>query len=129
MTVILDSNGTTLKVGMRVLDEHGDEDGTITELTDPDGDYDDNLGRAVAYGPYVHVKYDDGETDRFTATWNATGPWDDDRDDFTCDDVTVANLAAPKPVTSRPVSVEDAIDAGYALDDPKSPGYHERMVD
>ena len=111
MTVILDSNGTALRVGMRVLD------------------YDDNLGRAVAYGPYVHVRYDDGQTDRFTATWNATGPWDDDRDDFTCDDVTVPNLAAPKPVTSRPVSVYDAIDAGYALDDPKSPNYHERMVD
>ena len=38
-------------------------------------------------------------------------------------------LGPPQPVTSRPVSVEDAIDAGYALDDPKSPGYHERMVD
>ena len=38
-------------------------------------------------------------------------------------------LGAPQPVTSRPVSVEDAIEAGYALDDPKSPGYHERMVD
>ena len=38
-------------------------------------------------------------------------------------------LGSPQPVTSRPVSVEDAIDAGYALDDPKSPGYHERMVD
>ncbi len=38
-------------------------------------------------------------------------------------------LDSPQPVTSRPVSVEDAIEAGYALDDPKSPNYHERMVD
>jgi len=37
-------------------------------------------------------------------------------------------LGSPEPVTSRPVSVEDAIEAGYALDDPKSPGYHDRMV-
>jgi hypothetical protein len=36
--------------------------------------------------------------------------------------------ALPQPITNRPVSVEDAIDAGYALDDPKSPGYHDRMV-
>jgi hypothetical protein len=37
-------------------------------------------------------------------------------------------LDSPQPVRSRPVSVEDAIEAGYALDDPKSPGYHDRMV-
>lgn len=36
--------------------------------------------------------------------------------------------ALPQLVTNRPVSVEDAIEAGYALDDPKSPGYHDRMV-
>lgn len=35
----------------------------------------------------------------------------------------------PQPVTTPIVSVEDAIAAGYALDDPKSPGYYERMVD
>jgi hypothetical protein len=38
-------------------------------------------------------------------------------------------LDSPQPVTSRPVDVQDAIDAGYALDDPKSPGFHDRMVD
>jgi hypothetical protein len=38
-------------------------------------------------------------------------------------------LDSPQPVRSRPVDVQDAIDAGYALDDPKSPGYHDRMVD
>ena len=37
--------------------------------------------------------------------------------------------AIPQLVTNRPVSVEDAIEAGYALDDPKSPGFHDRMVD
>lgn len=40
-----------------------------------------------------------------------------------------ARATMPELVTSRPVSVEDAIEAGYALDDPKSPGYYERMVD
>ena len=38
-------------------------------------------------------------------------------------------LGAPQPVTSRPVSVEDAIEAGYALDDPKSPGWGDRMAE
>jgi hypothetical protein len=40
-----------------------------------------------------------------------------------------ARVTVPQLVTNRPVSVEDAIEAGYALDDPKSPGYHDRMVD
>ena len=39
-----------------------------------------------------------------------------------------ARATMPQPVTNRPVSVEDAVDAGYALDDPKSPGFHDRMV-
>jgi hypothetical protein len=43
-------------------------------------------------------------------------------------EVTV-RVFGPAPITSRPMSVEDAIAAGYALDDPKSPGYHDRMVD
>ena len=40
-----------------------------------------------------------------------------------------ARATMPELVTSRPISVEDAVEAGYALDDPKSPGYHDRMVD
>jgi len=38
-------------------------------------------------------------------------------------------LGVPQYVTTPIVSVEDAIEAGYALDDPKSPGYYDRMVD
>lgn len=37
-------------------------------------------------------------------------------------------LGSPQPVTTRPVSVEDAVEAGYALDDPKHPSFLE-MVD
>lgn len=40
-----------------------------------------------------------------------------------------ARATMPQYVTNRPMSVEDAIEDGYALDDPKSPGYYERMVD
>jgi hypothetical protein len=99
MTEILDSNGTCITVGARILgwgDEQGREVGTVVELTDPDGDVNE-YGRQVAYGPFVIVNYDDGTTERWTATWNATGPWDDDRDDYTCDDVTVA-LPRVQPV-------------------------------
>jgi hypothetical protein len=40
-----------------------------------------------------------------------------------------ARATMPSLVTNRPVDIEDAIEAGYALDDPKSPGYHDRVVD
>lgn len=90
--VILDKNGVEITVGARVkrLEEDvSDSGGVITELTELDADYDDELGRAVSSGPYVHVRYDDGESDRYTARWNATGPWDDQREDYTCDDVEI----------------------------------------
>lgn len=37
-------------------------------------------------------------------------------------------LGIPQVVTTGIVDIEDAIEAGYALDDPKSPGYHDRTV-
>lgn len=89
MTVILDSNGKTIAVGARVI-ENGVEVGTVTELTDPDGDVND-YGRPVAIPAYVVVHYDDGMTERYPSRWNATGPWDDTREDHTCDDVTIVN--------------------------------------
>ena len=90
MTVVLDRNGAPITVGACVIDpDTGTAGGTVTGLTDPDGDVNE-YGRPVALGPYVIVDYDDGTRERWTATWNATGPWDDYRDDYTCDDVEVA---------------------------------------
>ena len=99
MTVILDRNGNQIQVGDRVvewppetvgtIDGPAAEVGTVIDLTDPDGDV-NSYGRPVALGPYVIVNYDNGTTERWTALWNATGPWDDYRDDYTCDDVEVA---------------------------------------
>jgi len=92
MTEIYDSNGYRITVGARV--EEPDTDGipygvgTVIQLTEPDGDVNE-YGRQVAVGPFVVVEYDDGTTERWTASWNATGPWDDHRTDYTCDDVTV----------------------------------------
>jgi len=90
MTEILDGNGTLITEGARVVDHNGNEEGTVIDITDPDGDVNE-YGRAVPVGPYVFVKYDgNDEVERWTATWNATGPWDDHRTDYTCDDITVA---------------------------------------
>lgn len=91
MTEILDSNGTQITIGARVLDPDPtafSNGGVVTEITEPDGDVNE-YGRAVPVGPYVVVTYDDGSTERWIARWNATGPWDDHRTDYTCDDVTV----------------------------------------
>jgi len=35
----------------------------------------------------------------------------------------------PVPVPTKVENVYDHVEAGYELDDPKSPGYHDRMVD
>lgn len=97
MTVVLDRNGAPITVGARVLPDPSSgagigtvsPGGIVTAITDPDGDV-NSYGRPVALGPYVIVDYDDGTRERWTAAWNATGPWDDWRDDYTCDDVEVA---------------------------------------
>jgi hypothetical protein len=94
MTEVLDCNGNTIRVGARVLDELSVDPitfggGTVTEITEPDGDVDE-YGRTVGISPYVTVTYDDGEMERYPTRWNATGPWDDHRDDYTCDDLQIA---------------------------------------
>jgi hypothetical protein len=61
---VQDCNGRKLKVGDKVL--YGDPNpndvlshtATITKITEPDGDYDDNLERAVEICPYVHIIFD-----------------------------------------------------------------------
>ena len=98
MTVMYDSHGTAITVGARVIEYPRDgvgtgdgppvEVGTVTAITEPDGDTDDE-GRIVGIPPAVIVQYDDGTQERWVATWNATGPWDDHRTDYTCDDITV----------------------------------------
>ena len=84
MTEVLDSNGNTIRVGARTAEN----DGTVVEISDPDGDV-NSYGRLVGINPMVLVEYDDGSEDRYLTRWNATGPWDDDRDDYTCDDIAV----------------------------------------
>ncbi len=95
MTEILDSQGNRIEVGARVLDDDGCEEGTVIEISDPDGDT-NSYGRIVGIPPMVTVRYDDAldslgvDVYSYRAEWNASGPWDDHRDDYTCDDLTVA---------------------------------------
>jgi len=88
---IRDCNGRTLKVGDPVL-AGDDAYGMVIEISEPDGDYDDEAGRAVEICPVVVVQFDDHSTDR-NSTYNDTqvtwadypdGPW---HSIYVCDDV------------------------------------------
>jgi hypothetical protein len=58
-----DFENNEIKVGSRVVSDPTQNAGTVTSIDDPDCDYDDELQRAVQYGPYVHVLWDaDAET-------------------------------------------------------------------
>lgn len=93
MTEIFDRAGNRIEVGMRVVDRIDAEIGTVVLLTEPDGDVNE-YGRPIAIGPLVGVQYDDGDYEAWLATWNATGPWDSDREDFTCDDVLTSTSSS-----------------------------------
>jgi len=93
---ILDPLGNELVVGSRVVygcpDPHERNTprylATVYEITDPDGDYDDELGRGVAINPYVLVRWDDGETDRLGTSfnWHESGMYGDPLV-YDCDDL------------------------------------------
>lgn len=91
---IVDCKGHPVKVGARVLGEDGLENGTVIEVTESDADYDDNVGRAVQYGPFVHVRFDPceehpaGVEDRFLCEYAGDPGFYDPL--FRCDDVEVA---------------------------------------
>lgn len=42
----------------------------------------------------TELRFEDGVEDTFPNSWNATGPWDDYRSDYTCHDVTLVSGAA-----------------------------------
>jgi len=70
---IRDELGNLIVVGSRCVyglpepDEISDSLCTVVEITESDADYDDELGRAVMYGPYVKIRFDSGEEERLTA--------------------------------------------------------------
>jgi hypothetical protein len=90
---VLDALGNVVSVGSRVL--YADESlGTVLAISDPDADYDDELGRGVFYPPKVTVRLDDGEQDAVSTYRSTQITWADYPDgpaieDFTCDDIEV----------------------------------------
>jgi hypothetical protein len=80
----IDANGDKLVVGSRV--SVGDCLGTVRTITDADADVDE--GRMVYMPSRVIVDFDAGDSDSFTTTWTAKGPWDSDAP-HQCDDLEV----------------------------------------
>jgi hypothetical protein len=68
---IKDVEGVEVIVGSRVKVGDSVEVGTVTEITEPDADYDDDAMRAVEYPPTVKVQFADGETETLH-TYNVT---------------------------------------------------------
>lgn len=72
-----DSEGVEIKIGDRVV--YGDvgpgeepQEAVITEITDIDGDYDDELGRGVMIPPYVKLRFPDDGTEESVRTYSTT---------------------------------------------------------
>ena len=83
---ITDYNGNEIKVGTRVRmwdyspshPEWGQDakyHGTVTGISDWDGDVDDDTGRSIMVPPYVSVRFDSGDEEDFvTGEWQFYGP-------------------------------------------------------
>src|SRR5215831_12723559 len=89
---IVDCNEVEIKLGDEVKFGVDDAPAVIVEISDPDSDYDDELGRGVEYPPQITVKWADGLTEQ-TGTSNITKvTWSDYPDGpalmiYQCDDL------------------------------------------
>jgi hypothetical protein len=80
----IDANGRPFEEGSRV--HVCDYPGTVTRITDPDGDVDDE-GRTIGINPKVTVLFDDGSDDTYSTSYTGTGP--DQDAPWQCDDLEV----------------------------------------
>ena len=89
--IYIDWRETPFKIGDRVKCDD-DIVGTVTKISDPDGDVDDDTGRGILIPPKLTVKFDDEAEEQFTG-YNATPApdWYDEEPQFTWqfDDVEV----------------------------------------
>jgi hypothetical protein len=71
--VILDPNGKEVKVGSKVryidAEDPTTEPAEVIEITDWDGDVDDDTGQPITLVPRVRVRYPDGEVE----LWRTSG--------------------------------------------------------
>jgi len=83
----VDANDRPFAVGSRVRLYHDDDTrGTVTAISDPDGDCDDE-GHMIGISPRVTVVFDDGDDDRFSTDY--TGDGSDRVAPWKCEDVEV----------------------------------------
>ncbi len=70
---VIDHKGDEIVVGSRVMfgdPAEGEQDsytGIVTDITEPDADYDDELQRGVQYPPKVTLRYGDGDEEVVTS--------------------------------------------------------------
>jgi len=84
--IIVDCDGKEIKVGSKVEyfennpdNPDANEYGTVIEITDWDGDVDDDTGRSITIPPDVKVQYEDGTIESYTTTqWEFTPTSHDD---------------------------------------------------
>jgi len=77
---IVDHKGDEIKVGTKVaygVNENDSYIATVTKISDPDGDYDDELERSVEIPPFVTIEFDDGDKDIVTTTNITRVSWAD----------------------------------------------------
>lgn len=61
---VQDENGALIEVGTEVVfGMDPGQRGVVTAISEPDADYDDELGRGVMYPPKVTVRFPDGTED------------------------------------------------------------------
>lgn len=80
--MIKDDDGDEIKVGTKVRYLYAAEVGEVVEITDWDGDVDDDTGRSIMNPPTVKVKFPDGEVAEYnTSEWeHSEGGWTRDAD-------------------------------------------------
>jgi len=110
-----DSDNNEVKVGSRVKSSNDLPGGTVVEIQEIDCDYDDNLGRPVAYGPYVFVKWDDhDEPERFSGyAVNGYSPYQDEEYLFEDFDVVEADWEPDDEADWYDDDPDDAIEEGF----------------
>lgn len=65
--------------------------GTVTEISDSDADYDDDLERGVTYPPKVFVTFDNGSKDEFPTSYTGNAGDYEILDPWRCEDLIVLN--------------------------------------
>jgi hypothetical protein len=87
---IKDESGNEIKVGTKVRywDHPSQEPGEVIEISDFDGDIDDDTGRSILFAPEIKVRYADGSVESYsTSEWWSEPGWN--RSEGKCEELMV----------------------------------------